>query len=332
MWNGCEGAWGLDLGTSRLVLARASGPERLQYLAQRNAFVALPYSRVTQLMLEREEILHAVDEDEILIYGNRSDEFANLVDGDTRRPMRTGLLNPNEPRSLQVIKLALTRLCQEAPSGGRICFSSPSPPPDFPERLIFHERTVQQILEGLGYRVKTLNEGLAIVYSELEADNFTGIGVSFGGGMCNVCVAYLGLPVLAFATTRAGDYIDQQSASVSGRTVASVRLHKEVGFALNGLSTNSVDQALSVYYGDVIETAMDRLEVGLRDTNRLPKLELPLTMAVAGGTAMVGRFRDELEASLRKRKLPVEIGEVRLAADPLHATARGALMAAALDL
>lgn len=332
MWNGCEGAWGLDLGTSRLVLARASGPDRLQYLAQRNAFVALPYSRVTQLMLEREEILHAVDSDEILIYGNRSDEFANIVDGDTRRPMKTGLLNPNEPRSLQVIELALSRLCRKAPEGGRICFSSPSAPPDYPERLIFHERTVTQILEGLGYRVKALNEGLAIVYSELEADNFTGIGVSFGGGMCNVCVAYLGLPAVAFATTRAGDYIDQQTASVSGQTPATVRVRKEMGFALNGLSTNSVDQALSVYYGDVIQTAVDQLEVGLKETKKLPDLDRPLTMAVGGGTAMVGRFRDELERAIRRRKFPVEIGEIRLAEDPLHATARGALMAAALDL
>ena len=332
MWKGCEGAWGLDLGTSRLVLARAAEPERLQYLAQRNAFVALPYSRVTQMMLEREEILHSVDSNEILIYGNRSEEFANLVDGDTRRPMSTGLLNPNEPRSLQVIHLALTQLCRQAPEGGKICFSSPAAPPDHPERLLFHERTVTQILEGLGYKVKALNEGLAIVFAELEADNFTGIGVSFGGGMCNVCVAYLGLPVLSFSTTRAGDYIDQQAASVSGQTVSFVRGRKELGFCLNGLSTNSVDQALSVYYGDVIQTAVDRLQRGLAETTRMPKLDRPLNIAVAGGTAMVGRFRDELEKAVRKASYPVDLGEIRLAADPLHATARGALMAAALDL
>jgi len=332
MWENCEGAWGLDLGTSRLVLAYASAPDRLQYLAQRNAFVAMPFSRVTQMMLEREEILHSVDGDELLIYGNRADEFANLSDGDTRRPMQTGLLNPEEPRSLQVIELALSQLCRPAKAGGRVCFSSPAAPADHPERLIFHERTVRQILERLGYRVKSLNEGLAVVYAELEEDNFTGIGVSFGGGMCNVCVAYLGLPVIEFSTSRAGDYIDRHAAAVSGSTVASVRLRKEAGFSLNGLSFNPVDQALSVYYGDVIRTVAERLETDVRATNRLPKLDRPLPMAVAGGTALAGRFRDELEEAVRPRSFPFQLGEVRLVADPLHATARGALMAAVLDL
>jgi len=331
MWHGCEDAWGLDLGTSRIVLARASGTERLQFTAQRNAFVAAPYSRVTELMLQREEILHAADGEELLIYGNRADEFANLVDGDTRRPMQTGLLNPDEPRSLQMIRLALERMCGPAPEGARMCFSAPAAPPQDDERLIYHERTVAQILESMGYQVRAINEGLAIVYAELESDNFTGIGVSFGGGMCNVCLAYLGLPAVTFSTTRAGDYIDRSAATASGGTIASVRLRKEAGFTLNGLSANPLDQALSVYYADVIKTAVDSLEAGLRETRKLPKLDRPLTLAVAGGSALAGRFRDDLEAAIRNKKLPVEIGEVRMASDPLHATARGALMAAALD-
>ena len=73
-----------------------------------------------------------------------------------------------------------------------------------------------------------------MVYSELKDANFTGIGMSFGGGMCNICLAYLGLPVLTIATTRAGDYIDQSAASVTGETPTTVRLHKE-----NGADTGS---------------------------------------------------------------------------------------------
>ena len=60
---------------------------------------------------------------------------------------------------------------------------------------------MQGICEKLGYQAKVINEGLAVVYSELKDANFTGIGMSFGGGMCNICVAYLGLPVLTVATT-----------------------------------------------------------------------------------------------------------------------------------
>ena len=107
---------------------------------------------------------------------------------------------------------------------------------------------MQSIFEKLGYQAQSVNEGLAIVYSELKDANFTGIGMSFGGGMCNICLAYLGLPVFTVATTRAGDYIDHSAASVTGETPTTVRLHKEnaaeSGFKLDGGAGGAIDRAL----------------------------------------------------------------------------------------
>lgn len=323
---------GLDLGTSRIVLARAQSEEDFEYSGQLNAFVALPFSKVTERMLKKEGILHAVEENEIIAYGDRVEEFANLLNGDTRRPMQTGLLNPAEPKSLEMTKYVLREMCGEASKGEKICFSVPAAPPTNQDDLIYHERTVTQILESLGYEVKSLNEGLAVVYSELENDNFTGIGVSFGGGMCNVCVAYLGLPAISFSTVRAGDYIDRSAASVTGETVTTIRLHKEASFALNGLSPSPIDQALSVYYNDVITQVVDGLTKSLGATKKLPKLSRPIPMVIAGGSSLAGSFRQELEKAVRGRKLPIEISEVRQALDPLNTTARGALIAAMLEM
>jgi hypothetical protein len=325
-------AKGLDLGTSRIVLAAPNEDESVAYTAQLNAFVALPYSKVTERALLKQGIPHAVEGKEIIAYGDRAAEFANLLQGDTRRPMQTGLLNPHEPKSLQMIELALERIVGRAAKGDKICFSTPAAPPTNENDLIYHERTVRQMLEKLGYQVKSLNEGLAVVYAELEEDNFTGIGVSFGGGMCNVCVAYLGMPAISFSTVRAGDYIDRSASSVSGETPATVRLHKESGFSLNGLSANSIDQALSVYYNDVIETVTDGLAQALAGRGKLPKLDRPAPVVLAGGTTLAGSFRGELEKAVRKRQYPIEIGEIRMAADPLHTTAKGALMAAMLEM
>ena len=217
---------GLDLGTSRIVLATLNG-ENVNFTPQLNAFVDIPYSKMTEQMLARENILHQVEGAHIYAYGNRADEFAKFLDGDTRRPMQSGLLNPAEPKNLQMIELLLGRLCGKASEGEKLCLSIPSAPPEHGSDLIFHERSVQGIFEKLGYQAQSVNEGLAIVYSELKDANFTGIGMSFGGGMCNICLAYLGLPVLTVATTRAGDYIDHSAASVTGETPTTVRLHKE---------------------------------------------------------------------------------------------------------
>ena len=79
---------------------------------------------------------------------------------------------------------------------------------------------------------------------------------SFGGGMCNICVAYLGLPVLTFCTVRAGDYIDHSAASVTGETPVTVRMHKESDFSLKGQSAISMDQALALYYNDVVRNVV----------------------------------------------------------------------------
>ena len=63
--------------------------------------------------------------------------------------------------------------------------------------------------ESLGYKAVAINEGLAVIFSELEDQNFTGIGISCGGGMCNVTLAYLSIPSIMFSITKGGDFIDQ---------------------------------------------------------------------------------------------------------------------------
>jgi hypothetical protein len=257
---------GLDLGTSRIVLATLNG-QKVDFSPQLNAFVDIPYSKMTENMLARENILHQVEGAHIFAYGNRSDEFAKFIGGDARRPMQSGVLNPAEPKNLQMIGLLLEHLCGQAGDGDKLCFSIPSAPPDHGSELVFHERSVQGIFEKLGYQVQSVNEGLAVIYSELKDANFTGIGMSFGGGTCNICLAYLGLPVLTIATTKAGDYIDHSAASVTGETPTTVRLYKEnaaeSGFTLDGTADGAIDRALSVYYTDVIETAAAALQTAM---------------------------------------------------------------------
>ena len=59
-----------------------------------------------------------------------------------------------------------------------------------------------------------------------------------------------------------------------------------------------------------------------------PKTDRAIPIVLSGGTAKPKGFRELFEKSLRAHPLPIEISEVRLASDPLTATARGALIAA----
>jgi hypothetical protein len=323
---------GLDVGTSRIVLAKPNG-ERPTYDVQLNAFIALPYAKMTEKMLQDEGIYHRVKGKEILAFGNRVDEFANMLGGDTRRPMKTGLLNPGEPKSKEMMALALEEMCGRAKNGEKICFSVPSAPPDGDSELIFHEHIIKDVLTGLGYEAEAVNEGMAIVYAELADDDLTGIGVSFGGGLCNVSVAYLGLPLLSFCTTRAGDYIDQAAARVTGQTPTTVRLHKESpAFKIGEDGANGLDQALTIYHKDVIKNVIERMAEELNASTRLPRSIRSMPLVFGGGTAMVKGFETEIRAALKKVQLPIEISDVRHAKTTSNTTAKGMLLASMLNM
>ena len=96
-------AIGLDVGTSRIVTAQRLD-KTTQYQTQLNAFVTLPFSKLTQGVLKKERIPHLVQDSEITVYGDESERFANLFHKETRRPMLRGVLNPEETNSLKLVR------------------------------------------------------------------------------------------------------------------------------------------------------------------------------------------------------------------------------------
>jgi hypothetical protein len=70
------------------------------------------------------------------------------------------------------------------------------------------------------------------------------------------------------------------------------------------------------------------LRAHISSAQRLPKLEQSIPLVLSGGTAMPSGFLDHFMKVLQVNELPVKLSEVRISADPLNSTARGALMAA----
>ena len=68
---------GLDVGTSRIVVARDTG-KRYEYEAQLNAFLTLPYSKLAENLLQREGILQRLLHNESAVQLQRQLQFAGL--------------------------------------------------------------------------------------------------------------------------------------------------------------------------------------------------------------------------------------------------------------
>jgi hypothetical protein len=319
---------GLDVGTSRLVVARQA-EEEFQYESQLNAFVNIPFSKMTENVLKKEQVPHAVEAGRLVVYGNESQRFASMLNTEIRRPMTRGLLNAGEPDSVRLIKeIVQTLTGKGAQKGQKVCFSVPAAPLGSEESTTYHEATLQQVLNELGFETTSINEGLATIYAEMEDSNYSGIGISCGGGLCNVCLAYLSMPAISFSIPKAGDFIDNSAASVTGERANQIRIMKEQSFYLNGASSDKVQQVLGVYYDDMIRALVNAMNEAVTTSRSVPKFSQPVPLVLSGGTAMPRGFRDRFEKVLRESAFPIELSEVRMAKDPLTTTARGALVAA----
>src|SRR6185312_601014 len=130
---------------------------------------------------------------------NDAQKFAEVFHADTRRPMKAGVLNPHEPHSLAVVRRIITKLVGKAAiEGQKVFFSVPAAGSEGDGGIAYHQASIRQILSDLGYDATPIEEGLAVVFGELGAYNYTGIGISCGSGLCNVCLAVLSVPVISF--------------------------------------------------------------------------------------------------------------------------------------
>lgn len=324
-------AIGLDVGTSRLVLAHRGGDD-YQYQSELNAFVTVPYSRLTASVLDKEGVPHSIQNNEIVVHGNESEKFAEIMGVEIRRTMTRGTLDVKEPGSLALLREIVTTLMgPKAQEGQHLCFTVPAPPLGSEESLTYHETTLRQLFSSFGYQPRSINEGLAVIFGELDSSNYTGIGISCGGGLCNVAMAYLSVPVLSFSVPKAGDYIDASAAAMTGERANHIRLTKEDSFHLNGMHSDKIHQVIGVYYDDMIQNLVNAMREAFSKVRSLPRIGKPVPVVLSGGTVMPQGFRERFEKALRVTEFPIGISEVRMAADPLHAAAKGALVSALAD-
>jgi hypothetical protein len=323
-----NGPVGLDIGTSHIVMAQNQG-KNVQTVKQLNAFFTIPQSPFTKKILEGNNVNFFEKNGHFFILGYSAENFANMFSTNTRRAMEKGLLSAKEEDGVHVLQAIINSMIRKARKPGEIiCFSMPGEPRNGAQSVVYHESILKMHLTNLGYKPISINEGLAVVMSELAADNFTGIGISMGGGMCNLCMAYLSVPVITYSLQKGGDFIDTMVGASVGEPATKVKWIKENKLNLTVPPRNRVETALHIYYNDLIQSMLQDLKEILQSTDKIPKISKPIPVVLSGGTVMPKGVREIFEKELRSVRLPIEISEVRVAEDPLNTTAKGAMVMA----
>jgi hypothetical protein len=323
-----KGPVGLDIGTSHIVMAQNKG-KQIQTVKQLNAFFTIPYSKFTKKILVENDITFYEKDDLFYILGFSAENFARMFNANTRRTMEQGLLSAHEDEGITVLKSIINTLIKGSPGKNEIiCFSVPGAPLDNLNSVVYHESIIKMYLTSLGYKPSSINEGLATVMSELANDNFTGIGISMGGGMCNVCLSYLSVPVITYSIQKGGDYIDTMVGLSVGENATTIKSIKENDFTLAAPPKNRVETALEIYYIELVRTLLQSLETTLRKTDKIPKISTSIPISLSGGTVLPNGFKELFNKTLQEVDLPVNISTIRIADDPLNTTAKGAMVMA----
>jgi hypothetical protein len=330
-------AAGLDVGTSYIVLSRDS-KNNVIYKDFRDAFYIIkPTTPVATKMIEKGlagKVFIKDSDGAFILLGKDAIEKAIERNDTAKRPMYKGVVSAKEKDAKRVLAFILKEVAGQASEPNeKLVFCVPAQPVDQEDDdfdVGYHEDVVKTILGECGYNAKSINEAEALCYAELEKQDYTGVAVSCGAGMTNVCVMLNGEPTVVFSTTKSGDWIDRMSAVATGEPDSVVQAEKEHGDFTVGQpnSNNAILNAVSVYYERLIDYTTKQLASALSNHKMLPKFKEPLTVVIAGGTSQAKGYVQVFSKYLQTNNFPLPIKEVKHASDPLHAVAKGCLIAA----
>lgn len=327
---------GLDIGTNMLVSALIGEDGNPVFKMERDAYYKItPKSEVNKssirMSLEKRGSNFIIDGDNFVVVGNDALEIAIERNDVAERPLRRGIISPREKDSMPMLKLMIETLIGKGKEGDKVIYSVPAKPIDGNFDIIYHTEMMGMFLKELGYESHPLNEGFAIALSELLEDGLTGICLSYGAGMTNVCVLHQGDPLVEFSITRSGDYIDNAVGNALDVSPSLVQLEKEAGVDLNKPGNNKIMEAVSVYYSSVIRYTLENIAYELKQRKKeLPIFRDAVPIIVSGGLSLAKGFPTKVKSVLDDLELPMKISDVIRAEDPMRAVAAGALLASQL--
>lgn len=328
--------FGLDVGTMTIILSRN---DKKQSSVLRNMFLRLDDEKID--IDEIAGLNYIIENGRKYILGEDAFKMANMFNAEVYRPMEKGLISPKEIDSIDVLAILIKTLFGKiAKSKESYCsFSVPANPIDSDRNTIYHRKVFERILdETIGTKAKACNEAMAVIYSDCEKSNFSGISVCFGAGMSNVCVSYMGVEVLSFSTSKSGDWIDKNVSSnldirqnrITG--IKEKKLNLSLGFSNEkNKKVKRILEALTHYYGEVIDYTI-KMMVNRMEQKFDLEIDEKMPIVVAGGTAMVPGFLEVFATKLMNYDLPFDVSEVRMAKDPQYAVSHGLLIKTISDV
>jgi hypothetical protein len=329
-------AVGYDVGTMFCQCAKQGADGKVSMSNVRNAFVEVPGGEDIEEILARNGWQWIKDGKSYFVVGEDSLQVAKLFPGkvELRRPLQDGVLNRSEDKKNVILAKIIEDQCGKAPDAQSVvctCISSPCIDMDTADNT-FHSARLKGMFARLGWNVKIIEEGLAVILSERPTTKdaegkeipYSGMGISFGAGRANCVLAYRGMQILGMSVQRSGDWIDKQVSQQTGIPISQVMNKKET---ILDLCRDDYDDdllfALSAYYDSMIKYVFNNFAMKLKDVKT--EFSYPIDIVVAGGTSMPKGFDVRVEKVIRSLNLPFSINKVSRSLSPRNSVVSGLL-------
>lgn len=327
-------AIGYDVGTMFCQCAKQGTDGKVAVTNVRNAFVEVPGGEDIEEILARNGWQWVKDGKSYFVVGEDSLQVAKLFPGkvELRRPLQDGVLNRNEEKKNIILAKIIEDQCGKSSDNQSVvctCISSPCIDIETADNT-FHAARLKGMFARLGWNVKIIEEGLAVILSERpttkDADGkeipYSGMGISFGAGRANCVLAYKGMQILGMSVQRSGDWIDKQVSAQTGVPISQVMSKKETVLDLNKDDyDDDVLFALSAYYDAMLKYVFGNFAAKLKDVKT--EFSYPIDVVVAGGTSMPKGFENRVDKIIKSVSLPFQINKVTKAPSPRNSVVSG---------
>lgn len=332
---------GFDCGTYHLVSCKRNQDNEFLYKKEVNAFLQMPLENRFVFNMMKNAGVPLIEQPEANIGYALGEAAVNMAytmsQIELKRPMRDGCLNPKEKHAQQIMNVMCHSLIGEIEEDGAILYYSvPANAINQETDADYHGKVLEAMFRAYrsekGFKVDPhpINEALALVYAELQNKAWTGVGISFGAGMVNLCYAMYGAPIFQFSLVNSGDWIDKMASKAIGEeTTTYVNREKVHADLTNDNPETLVQRAIKSQYEIMIQKTVAGIKKGIEDAGNKARSEQPIDIIIAGGTSMPKGFDVLFRKILDQAKISnLKVGDVIRPQDPLFSVARGCLIAA----
>lgn len=325
---------GFDCGTYNLITAKRHDKD-IKHKKTVNAYVELPMENKYMFNMFKKNNVKIIEMNNMAyIVGSPAIDLCYTIPQiPLKRPMRDGCLNPTERDAFTILSVMIHSLIGEVEKDKEVLYYSvPANATNNQTDADFHQNVLQSIFNAYKVNNKTvqafpLNEALAVIFSELNDKLQTGIGISFGSGMVNLCYAIFGQPVFQMSLVNSGDWIDAMAAKACGESPVVINQEK-TKIDLTKQPTTLIERAIKAQYEILINKVVFEIKKALANAGAKAVPNQPIDVVLAGGACSPKGFDTLFSDAILAANWSIPVANVRRAEDNLYSVAKGLLVAA----